>query len=464
MSDSESVPTSNVRPASRIGLVSFVPLVVALVCAWLLWTSYKERGKLLHLRALDGHGLAVGDGVVYRGVRVGEVEEIRLTEDLDELVIATRLSQPANGLAREGSRFWIERPRVSLDGIQGLDTLLGGRRIGVLPGPADGSPRSDFTLLPEPPLAEPDQPGGLEFWLEASDRHGLVAGAPVMYRGVEIGYVLKVGLSPDATSVEARAWVRPRYVALIRERTHFYEVGGLEVDAGLFEGVELNLTSLRTLLVGGVAIALDAEPGPAAVEGARFRLHDEPKKKWLEEGPALAIGEFDSLVTPDLVPVELTYKKGLFRRRKTHVGWGLPTSNGIVTPSNLVTPPEDSREVVFTVDGVEKKLLEPLWQADGLTHQPLVVLQGSPWPIPEKPNPGVPDEALLINGTERAPVAISKADLHATGTAWRLDAPVIWDDEWHGALLVRPSDSRVLGMCVVTDEGGRVVPVYERRK
>ena len=41
---------------------------------------------------------------------------------------------------REGSRFWIERPDISIGQIRGLGTLVGGRFVGVVPGPPDAAP------------------------------------------------------------------------------------------------------------------------------------------------------------------------------------------------------------------------------------------------------------------------------------------------------------------------------------
>jgi hypothetical protein len=350
-----------------------------------------------------------------------------------------------------------------LDGIQGLDTLLGGRRIGVEPGPAGGSAQLDFVMLQEPPLSEPDEPGGLEFLLEAGDRHGLVAGAPLLYRGIEVGHVVEVALSSDATRVEARTWVRPRYKELVRERTKFYEVGGLEVDAGLFDGLELDLTSLRTFLVGGVALALGGEPGPAAAPGARFVLHDDPDPKWLEWKPVLALGDLDAIARPKLSRGTLTYREGLFRRKRTVRGWLYPTSLGVVGPADLLVPPDDARGPELVIDGSERKLEAPLWTSDGLAHLPLIVPPPAPWPVPTEPPAGLPGDSLLIGAADRPPIAVPAASISSGGEAWSLDVPIVWDDRWHGACLLRPADSRVLGLCLVDERGGRIVPLYARK-
>ena len=462
MSELEDLPTATVERTSRLGPITFVPFVVAIFVGALLWSAWRERGLELVLRADQGHGIAVGDALVYRGVRVGEVEEIELSESLDELFVHARIAREANGLAREGSRFWVERPRVSLDGIQGLDTLLGGRRIGVLPGDEGGARQTDFVMLPEPPMSEPSEPGGLEFVLEARDRHGLVAGAPILYRGVEIGHVLEVALAPDATQVEARGWVAPRYAELVRERTRFHEVGGLELDAGLFDGVELDLTSLRTFLVGGVALALASEPGPAARSGARFQLHDDPDPDWLEWRPALALGVLADIARPKLLRAELVWREGLFRRKKDRRAWVFPTSSGVVGPADVLVAPDDARDPTLTIDKRRAVPLEVDWVEDGLAHVLLESPPEAPWPVPTEPPKGAPGDCLLIGPTDRPPIAVPGTSLSASGEAWSLDVPVVWDDRWHGACLLRIADSRVLGLCLVRGSDGEVVPLYDR--
>ncbi|MEX1025027.1 MAG: MlaD family protein [Planctomycetota bacterium] len=462
MTQIEDLPIATVERSSRIGLVTFVPFVVALLVAALVWSAWSERGTALLLRASEGHGLAVGDAIVYRGARVGEVREIELAPSLDELFVHARLRREANGLAREGSLFWVERPRLSLDGIQGLDTILGGRRIGVRPGAPDAKRRTDFVMLAEPPNPEPDAPGGLEFFLEARERHGLVAGAPLLYRGVEVGQVLEVDLTPDATLVEIRAWVDPRYRELVRERTRFHEVGGIEFNAGLFGGLQVDLTSLRTLLVGGIALALANEPGPIAAPGTRFVLHPKPDPKFADARPALALGTRDDVPMPKLLRAERTWRQGLFRRKQTRRGWLFPTATGVVGPADILITPEDARDPTLEIDSQVATPVDVLWIADGLAEITLATPPEAPWPVPSQPPSATPGACLLIGPPDRPPVAVDAASLLPLTERHALDVPVLWDDRWHGACVLRLSDSRVLALCLVEDGIGEVVPFWRR--
>ena len=103
----------------------------------------------------------------------------------------------AKQLAREGTRFWIVRPEVSLTEISGLETAVGHKYIGLLPGTDDAKSQYKFEgLSEEPPDADADE--GFEIIIRGQKRHSITPGSPVTCRGVEVGTVLSVALSKSA--------------------------------------------------------------------------------------------------------------------------------------------------------------------------------------------------------------------------------------------------------------------------
>jgi paraquat-inducible protein B len=235
----------------------------------------------------NGHGLRAGDEVRFLGIAVGDVREVRLQEDLAGVVVTARLRPEARELARAGSRFWVVRPELALDRVTGLDTLIGPRYLAVLPG--EGEVRTRFVGLAAPPPVQEVQPGDLEVVVEADQRHGLRVGAPLLFRQVRVGTVVSIGLSSDAGSVEARLHVASRYAQLIRPETVFWPIGGVRADLGI-TGFSLELETLQTLLIGGVALATPPDASPQVHTGHRFRLATEPPEQWLQWQPMAVIG------------------------------------------------------------------------------------------------------------------------------------------------------------------------------
>ena len=284
----ESQPRAEIKGPARFSVIWVVPLVAALLAGYLVYKRVNDVGPRIKIRFKDGSGLKPGQTPVkYRGVTVGEVRAIALTSDQQQAEVEVRLVKSAQGIAREGSVFWIVRPEVGVGNITGLGTIISGAYIEVLPGA--GEAKKKFDGAQASPVAREEK--GLKVMLVSPRRGSLKAGSPVYYRGIEVGAVQEHRLSLDARSVEAEVFIQRRYVPLVRAGSKFWNASGLEFDFSLFKGAQLNVESLKSLVSGGVSFATpdggkDNEP---ARDGTVFRLYEEPKKEWLEWSPAIEI-------------------------------------------------------------------------------------------------------------------------------------------------------------------------------
>jgi paraquat-inducible protein B len=292
----DDLPQAIVRADRRTSWAWIVPVLALVFAGWLAFAAWRQRGHLIVVQLPQGHGLDAGDEVRYRGIAVGEVRDIELAPDLDNVRVTVGLRRRADRLARAGSRFWVVRPRLRLSGVEGMETLLGPRYLAALPGEpaADGETlarQREFVGLAEPPAVESVQPGDLEIILEATRRGSLRPGAPVRYRQVRIGTVLSAGLASDGSLVESRLHIQKAYRDLVREKTRFWFVGRMRSDLGI-TGLTIELDSIEEILAGGVAIATPPPGDANAVvrTGHRFPLAEEPEDEWLEWEPVIAVG------------------------------------------------------------------------------------------------------------------------------------------------------------------------------
>lgn len=276
-------PDALIAPVKPARWVWVIPLLAAAFSVGLFTTYAVKRGPVVTVALAHGYGLKAGDLVRARGIVVGQVEEVKLTEDLGGVTAWVRLDPSAKNLARSGSRFWVVRPNVSLAGVGGLETLAGPRYLAVVPGV--GEPQKQFTAVEEPPIVEVVEPGSLEIVLTADRRGSLKPGSPLLYRQVVIGTVLSVSLSSDNTSVEARAYIRPAHAGLIRENSRFWNASGIGLEAS-FKGFRLDLESLQSLVEGGISVATPTKPGAKVASGHRFSMADKHEEEWLQWRPA----------------------------------------------------------------------------------------------------------------------------------------------------------------------------------
>lgn len=433
-----------------------IPLLAVGLSAWLLLSALAGQGINVVVELPHGHGLKPGDALRYRGIPVGTVRALRLTDDLAAVLAEVRLDPDAKGLAQEGSQFWVVRPQVDISGASGLGTIIGANYLGVIPG--HGPFQDRFMGLDEPPLMAVLDAGGLELTLVTTQQGGLRAGAPISYRQVVIGKVLAVDLAPDASAVELRAYVEPRYAPLIREGTRFWKVGGAHLRAG-FTGISLDLDPVSTLILGGVTLAIPPDPGPPVAQGRRFRLHDEPEQEWLDWLPFMALESSDAS-RPHPVALELSwrYKQYWYLTGEGHRrGWGLPVKGGVLGPEDLLQPPDGALQdgLELTVGGQQAKPESARPFAPGLA---LLPLKPNPPVWPADPTPPLRQaEDLLIIADPARPMRYVAADrLALQDRVWRIAAEVPFDANWHGASVVSDHDGRLVGLLLVDDSGARI--------
>jgi paraquat-inducible protein B len=284
-----SHPAPKVSDAPAFPLIWVVPLIALAIGGWMGFRELHDRGPEITIDFADGSGVEAGKTVLdYKGVSAGIVEAVELKPGLDGVSIRLRLKKNAASLAGTGAQFWIVRPEISFSGVRGLDTLVSGVHLNVLPG--KGPPADHFIGLDKTPAPDVVEQGRT-FILQSDKLGSLTTGAPVFYREFKVGEVEASQLSNDSTMVLIRIHIDAPYVDLVRNNSKFWNAGGFSFNLSLFGGAELKNTSLESLITGGVAFAtpdVDAL-APAAPNNAQFTLASEPDKDWLKWSPKIPV-------------------------------------------------------------------------------------------------------------------------------------------------------------------------------
>ncbi len=413
----------------------------------------------------QGYGLVTGDPVRYRGIVVGEVTDVRLDLQLAKVAATVRLVDSASGLARAGTSFWVERPRLSVQEIRGLETLVSGRHIALHPGPPDAARQSEFQGLETAPTGDMPE-GGLEIVLYGPQLRGLQRGAPVLYRGVRVGHIVTVGLTTDATNVEARAYVRPGYRQLVRRNTVFWNESGIDFSFGV-TGVEFASETLTNLATGGVALATPDPPGAQVTTGARFRLLVRPSDEVVAAQPRIPVGSQalpEGTTLPQLVRASLMWQEktlGITRNRERS-GWMLPlTDNRLLGGRDLLQLPEKAISTPIKLALAGEQIVIDRQTLTRNTNDIVIVPAKSElkpevrvWPAERMRRPTEIEPLLLVREGATTIVPITVNNLRADNDGWVVDRSVSMDDDWSGAIAVSTIDGYIIGIARVTK--GRV--------
>ncbi len=420
------------------------------------------------IRFREGHGLGVGDVLKYRGIDIGEVTSVHLATDLSQVTVAVRLVESASRLARAGSQFWVERPRIQLTEVRGIDTLVSGRYLAVLPGPPEGRPLRVFDGLETPPTLTERTEGGLEIILESTEKSGLSRGSPVVYRGIPIGQITALGLSSDATKVEASAYIHPPYRQLVHANSRFWSISGIDVKMG-FTGLKLDIHSLSTIAAGGVALATPDQTEKQVATGHRFRLYSEAEDEWREWRPRIALGNTllpEGSSMPQPMRASLRWKeRGYvgFTTARQRDGWVLPLVGGrLLGPLDLLSPIEGAiddqavlevagQEYVIAADKTRRIGKLALFAVD--TAGPEL---GPRWVSTRVRVPREAENALIVGDPRGVVMPLTMKKATDEENVWKVDASIPLDSSWHGASVVSRQDGFLVGVLLFDAESGEV--------
>ncbi|GJM24397.1 MAG: hypothetical protein DHS20C16_08120 [Phycisphaerae bacterium] len=456
---STELPSAVMRPEGRSSLIWIVPLLALILVGWIGYRAWYLRGTVITIHLDEGYDLRAGDDVRYRGIAVGTIRSVVLGRNLDGIEIEAALHSNASGLARAGSRFWVVRPQLDVTGVAGLETIVGPRYLAVIPG--DGPPSDRFVGLNDPPFVESIEPGDLEITLATPRRGSLRAGAPVLYRQVQVGTILSVGLASDSASVEARVRIHKPYVRLIRPETQFWNAGGIDATFGI-RGMSIQTESIESLLAGGVGLATPPFAGEVVRNGHRFRLADDADEEWLAWEPAIPIGSSllpAGATMPTPMRAVIGWKEGRWiKSDRSHQGWVLQTKSGLLGPADLFAPGEGAGDDEVLIEIAGKSIaLKGDHQAyvGGLAVLPERV-SNKVWPSAKRRNATVPEDCLVFADPASKPLPLAASRLTEEEGKWRIDSALGLDEVWHGAPVIARKDGMLVGLLLVEDDAAQV--------
>ena len=272
-----------------VSLVWLVPILALVVTLGMAWKSWSDRGDLIEVAFSDATGVTPGETVLkFREVAVGKVEGVRFSADLSKVILDIRVDKDVAKYIDRDAQFWLVRPQVSAAGISRLDTVLTGVFIeGDWDSKVAEPQEGPFQGLDRAPLTRANQPGS---WvvLASDSAKGLSEGAPVLYRGVVVGRMENIRLSPTDEGVLADVFIQAPHNQRLTTATVFWDTAGLSVSLGA-QGLSLNVGSLSSLLQGGVQFETLTSGGAPVSPGHLFRLNpneDAARNSLFAEGDA----------------------------------------------------------------------------------------------------------------------------------------------------------------------------------
>ncbi|EOG9060515.1 MlaD family protein [Vibrio fluvialis] len=209
-----------------------------------------NSGLTISLKASDLGGISIGSQIVYKKIPIGEVYSYQLDESAKSVIIQASIKNEYRHIITSESRFWNVSgvgTTVGFDGIdvrlESLSALIGGSI--AVDSPDGGEPveqNTQFRLYRDLKTAG----RGIPVKIDLPDNNNInPSGAPIIYRGIEIGQITNLQLNND--KIVASAAVQPAFSDLLNSGSHFVleeakvSLTGIENLANLVKGNFLTL-------------------------------------------------------------------------------------------------------------------------------------------------------------------------------------------------------------------------------
>jgi len=259
---------------TRFSKIWLLPILALIIGLWMLYQDWQNQGIPIQITFATAEGLVAGKTLLKnRNVDIGIATHVGFTKDKGSILVELEVDQEMRSFLQTDSQFWVVRPRVGIEGISGVSTLLTGAYIQVAPGES-GVFDDKFDGLNQPPVT-PANVKGLRLQLISAGGRQLRIGDPIIHNGFDVGRVETFEFDPKRRQASYGIFVQAPYDALVTENTFFWNMSGINFSTST-EGIKLDVASLDTFIRGGVEFDVleDTERGLPITQSRTFQLFD----------------------------------------------------------------------------------------------------------------------------------------------------------------------------------------------
>ncbi|GAB6093934.1 PqiB family protein [Desulfatiferula olefinivorans] len=248
--ETPTISDAVLRRPRRFSFVWILPVIALLIGGFLIYNQFIEKDLIVQVHFDSGAGLVAGKTQVkHKGVIIGYLKSFRLDDDIKGVIATVAVNRNAEAVLREETLFWLVEPRISLEGVTGLETLVSGAYIEIRPG--KGRPSKTFDALSAPPPLPRSEPG-LHLTLTSGDLGSIRQGTPILYRKVVVGSVQSYEFNPDNTGLLIHIHIKSKYADLVTPCSRFWNSSGISLSGDL-GGLTLRTESLMSIVAGGIS-------------------------------------------------------------------------------------------------------------------------------------------------------------------------------------------------------------------
>lgn len=208
--------------------------------------------------------------IKYNAFKIGIVKKLRYKKAGKSVIAEVMFDPRAAELLKAGTKFWLDKPKLSFTDFSGLKSLLQGNHIKMQLG--QGADVREFIALSKPPMVLVGDKG-IHLVLKADSLGSIEYASPVLYKKIQVGQVHDFKLDKKGKYVLIDIYISERYAHLLSLNSRFWNVSGVRVNMGT-SGLDIQTGSVETLLSGGIEFFTPGLNHKKVSDGVVYQLYD----------------------------------------------------------------------------------------------------------------------------------------------------------------------------------------------
>ncbi|NOQ14166.1 MAG: MCE family protein [Methyloprofundus sp.] len=209
--------------------------------------------------------------VKYDAFKIGIVKKLSYTKNGTNVIAEVMFDPRATSLLKTGTKFWLDKPKLSLTDFSGLKSLLQGSHINMQVGHGEDS--REFVALNKPPLMLAGEKG-MHLLLKAESLGSIEYASPILYKKIQVGQVHDFKLDKKGEHVLVDIYISERYAHLVASNSRFWNTSGVHVNLGP-SGLDIKTGTVDTILTGGIEFITPDLKHKKVKNGAVYHLYKD---------------------------------------------------------------------------------------------------------------------------------------------------------------------------------------------
>lgn len=195
----------------------------------------------------DTNGITKNTPIIFKGIEIGKITQVELDKD----VLSTKafVYDEYKYLLTNKTRFFVEVPTISLEGVKNLANVIKGNFISL--DYQDGEFATTFMAVPKQDLNK--SLNNIKIELLSENLNSITKKSKVFYKNIPIGIVDNYVLTKDLKNIKITLLIDSKYKDLLNDNSLFYDMSSKLVELKNLN-LSINYSGVEPLLDGAIGL------------------------------------------------------------------------------------------------------------------------------------------------------------------------------------------------------------------